>query len=564
MRNFLSESDINSNTTILRKGEFHVKIRTKIYVYFGILFLFLIAGVTYQLYKSNIQSESLLEVKSESLRSLNYASETKAILFQIQTQQVLAMTGLVSPKEIEDAINKLTGDIHKNLDQFLVLNPSAKSQIETIKVQLDKALHNNDGNMQVITDITNSINDFAKTENEEVVATVDEIMKSNAQSNLLLGIVQGLGLLFCVCAALILVRSIHGPIRKLTVAANRIAEGDLSDPLVSRTKDEIGTLTSIFEKMRTSLASFIEAAQGASNQVAASSQQLTDHTRQSTEQITVSASASQSIAEGADLQKQKISETARAMEEISEGVMRISDSTLTVSQLSVATEQQAKQGNDLLTSAVVQMDTIHQAVSGFADTVDKLYQHSKNIDQITSVIKAITAQTNLLSLNAGIEAARAGEHGKGFAVVAKEISKLAAQSKASSDQISEIIELIQGATQEAVNALGQGVKQVETGRESIRSASEAFGEITDSTSEISLQIQEISAASQQLSASAEQVTASINTLEHIATEAFRNSQSTAEATAAQKDAVREMAQSAVVLNEASRELGQYIAKYKIS
>ncbi|WP_334075187.1 MULTISPECIES: methyl-accepting chemotaxis protein [Paenibacillus] len=541
-----------------------MKIRTKIFVYFGILFIFLIAGVTYQLYKSNIQSESLLEVKNESLRSLNYATETKAILSQIQTQQLLALTGWFSPKESEDTINNLTGEFHKNLEQYLVLNPEDKSEIDTINAQLDKALHNDEENMQVITDITNSINDFAKSETEEVVFTMEEIMKSNAQSNLLLVIVQGLGLLFCVCAAFILARSIHQPIRKLTQAANKIAEGDLSEPLISRTKDEIGSLTSIFEKMRSSLASFIEAAQGASNQVAASSQQLTERTRQSTEQIAVSASASQSIAEGADTQKQKVSETARAMEEISEGVMRISDSTLTVSQLSVATEQQAQQGNDLLTSAVVQMDTIHQAVAGFAETVDKLYQHSKNIDQITSVIKAITTQTNLLSLNAGIEAARAGEHGKGFAVVAKEISKLAAQSQASSDQISEIVELIQGATQQAVNTLGHGVKQVETGRESIRSASEAFGLITGSTSEISIQIQEVSAASQQLSASAEQITASFNTLEHIAAEAFKNSQSTAEAAVAQKDAVQEMAQSAVILNEASRQLGQYIAKYKIS
>ena len=69
-------------------------------------------------------------------------------------------------------------------------------------------------------------------------------------------------------------------------------------------------------------------------------------------------------------------------------------------------------------------------------------------DDILKLINNVTAQTNLLGLNASIEAARAGEEGKGFSVVAEEIRKLSQKTAASTKEIVEILEEIRSSFDE--------------------------------------------------------------------------------------------------------------------
>ena len=66
-------------------------------------------------------------------------------------------------------------------------------------------------------------------------------------------------------------------------------------------------------------------------------------------------------------------------------------------------------------------------------------EQSQTIGQIIATVEDLSAQSNLLAVNAAIEAAKAGEHGKGFGVVAQEVKSLAEQSRQATNQVRTIL-----------------------------------------------------------------------------------------------------------------------------
>ena len=169
------------------------------------------------------------------------------------------------------------------------------------------------------------------------------------------------------------------------------------------------------------------------------------------------------VANGAESQMQAMEQTAGAMEELTQGMQSIVNTSSSVNELSAQSALDAESGNKLMKQMIQQMDTIQNSVHSGVKQVETMKEQSEEIVKIIDVMQGITSQINLLALNAAIEAARAGESGRGFAIVADEVRKLAEQSSDSAKQIENLITQVMGTTNHTVHMMGKVDNEVQAG-----------------------------------------------------------------------------------------------------
>ncbi|HSG22537.1 MAG TPA: methyl-accepting chemotaxis protein [Azonexus sp.] len=322
-------------------------------------------------------------------------------------------------------------------------------------------------------------------------------------------LVAALALLLVASALLLVVTRqwITRPLQRTVVAMDRIAAGDLSQPVETGGGDEVGRLLGATEDMRLHLAEAIGAIRLTADELVGSAREL--------------AGAAADVSGISGNQSEQAAAMAAGVEQMMVSIQQVADYSSEARQMSTLAEETSSEGARVISATVTGMSGIADTVRSVSETVIALGVRSQEISVIVQAIKEIAEQTNLLALNAAIEAARAGEQGRGFAVVADEVRKLAERTSKSTGEITRMIEGVQGQTRVAVTAMEHGVAQVEAGVGMARQAGASMDGIRNSALQVAEAVEGISSSLAEQSAASGEISRNVET---IASQAEHNSE----------------------------------------
>lgn len=286
-----------------------------------------------------------------------------------------------------------------------------------------------------------------------------------------------------VILALLLTKSIVGPLEDAVTAAEHVAKGDLTQIIRIVGNDEVTRLLQALALMQGNLRTTLR-------QIGSSATQLASA---ATELNTVTANSNR----GLQQQNAEIEQAATAVNEMTSAVEEVARNAVSTSEASAHSNDSAKAGQARVVDTVAAIQSLSTDVQATSTLVQHLADQSQDIGKVLDVIRSIADQTNLLALNAAIEAARAGESGRGFAVVADEVRALAHRTQQSTLEIDKTVSAMRSGSAQALVSMHTSRDRASSTLQLAQGAGESLADITESINQISQRNMVIASAAEE-------------------------------------------------------------------
>ncbi len=289
------------------------------------------------------------------------------------------------------------------------------------------------------------------------------------------------------------VKNIISSIQKATKS-----QGDISDSTEKLSSFSADNVSALLEVKETS------------GEIASNIQRLFKATEDSYSVVLQMNQTAKAISENADSASSAVEDTSASVEEVGASVREVEDHARESSKLAEKVQEiTSGVGMMSVVNAIEGMENISEEVRRSAEIIQRLGIRSVDIEKILSVIKDVTEQTNLLSLNAAILAAQAGEYGKSFSVVADEIRGLSERTSSSTREIGGIVKTIQQDIKDAVYTIDSAKEKVDEGNTLVVNVGEALREILNAAVHSTEMTKAIERATEEQSLGLKQITAAI-------------------------------------------------------